>query len=120
VRCHDGSGSDGTFAPALTGEVDGEFTRSYANLRPFVRWYEWGGESIAQIVTRPGQGGADESPLLGILGDDHHRLKLEMPDSDLRRLTIWLDANVPFYGTYHDETRSRQLAGETVDPPALQ
>ena len=120
VSCHDGSGSAETFAPDLTGEVDGEFTRSYTSLRPFVRWYEWGGESIAQIVTRPGHGGADESPLLGILQDDHHRQKFDMPDSDLRRLYIWLDANAPFYGTYRDESRTRQLAGESVDPPRLQ
>ncbi|MHB8973070.1 MAG: hypothetical protein ACYC3X_16915 [Pirellulaceae bacterium] len=28
--------------------------------------------------------------------------------------------NAPFYGTYREETRSRQLAGETIDPPLLQ
>ncbi|MHB0960597.1 MAG: HzsA-related protein [Pirellulaceae bacterium] len=120
VRCHDGSGAPETFAPDLTGAVEGDFTRSYSNLRPHVRWYEWGGESISEIVTRPGQGGADESPLLEILQDDHHRQKLELSDSDLRRLFIWLDANAPFYGTYRDEARSRQLVGEIVDPPLLQ
>jgi hypothetical protein len=120
VRCHDGSGSADTFAPALTGDVEGEFTRSYVSLRPYVRWYEWGGESISQIVTRPGQGCADMSPLLGILGDEHHRRQLELPEDDLRRLYVWLDANVPFYGTYRDGPRSRQLAGEAVEPPPLQ
>ena len=120
VRCHDGSGSADTFAPALTGDAEGEFTRSYTSLRPYVRWYEWGGESISQIVTRPGQGGADQSPLLGILGDEHHRRQLELSEDDLRRLYVWLDANVPFYGTYHDGPRGRQLAGEAVEPPPLQ
>ena len=112
--------SAGTVPPVLTGDVDGEFTRSYANLRPFVRWYEWGGESISQIVTRPGEGSADESPLLAILQDVNHREPLELPADDLQRLHIWLDANVPFYGTYRDATRARQLAGESVEPPPLQ
>ena len=57
---------------------------------------------------------------LGILGDEHHRRQLELPDEDLRRLYIWLDANVPFYGSYRDGPRGRQLAGEAVEPPPLQ
>jgi hypothetical protein len=85
-----------------------------------VRWYEWGGESIAQIVTRPGQGSADESPLLRILEDEHHRGAVHLTADDRQRLCIWLDANVPFYGAYRDDARSRQQAGETVPPPSLQ
>lgn len=120
VRCHDGREATTSAAPALTGDVEGDFTRSYVGLRPFVRWYEWGGESIAQIVTRPGQGGADESPLTQILQDEHHRGECTLPDSDLRRLCLWLDANAPFYGTYRSEPRARQQAGESVSPPLLQ
>ncbi|NLX53686.1 MAG: hypothetical protein GXY58_01080 [Planctomycetaceae bacterium] len=119
VRCHDGGDSADSAAPVLTGEVEGEFTRSYTALRPFVRWYEWGNSSISQIVTRPGQGGADESPLVATLGDQHHQT-LDLPDEDLRRLYIWLDANAPFYGTYRQEARARQLAGEAVGPPPLE
>ena len=111
----------GTVAPVLTGEVGRRVhafvhrvsSRLSAGTNGAVR-------ASAQIVTRPGHGGADESPLMGILSDEHHRRKLEMPDTDLRRLSLWLDANAPFYGTYREETRSRQLAGETVDPPLLQ
>ena len=29
--------------------------RYNCRLRPYLRWYEWGGESISQIVTRPGR-----------------------------------------------------------------
>ncbi len=131
VRCHGEGGAHGSVvgepalestpaAPRLTGEVAGEFTRSYAGLRPFVRWYEWGGESISQIVTRPGQAGTDESPLLAILRDDRHRGQVALPAEDLARLQIWLDANVPFYGAYRDDARARQLAGDAVEPPDLQ
>jgi len=119
VRCHDSSPS-ATAAPVLTGERDGQFTRSYVNLRPFVRWYEWGGQSISQVVTRPGEGSADASPLLGILADENHREAVTLPADDLERLQIWLDANVPFYGTYREDARARQLDGQVVELPPLQ
>ncbi len=72
VGCHDGDGQ-AKGKPALTGKPQGEFSLSYENLKPFVRWYEWGGKSIAQAVTVPGHGGGDESPLLGILEDANHK-----------------------------------------------
>jgi mono/diheme cytochrome c family protein len=120
IRCHTDNGGGQMAVPALTGEVTGQFTRSYENLRPYVRWYEWGEASITQVVTRPGRGGADESPLVGILHDVNHCGQVQLSDDDLRRLYIWLDANVPFYGTYREADRQRQLEGEVVEPPALQ
>jgi len=118
--CHDGRGEPGHSKLVLTGEVAGQFTRSYENLRPFVRWYEWGGQSIHQTVTRPGHCGADESPLIGILSDADHRPSVKLPEEDLRRLYLWLDANAPFYGTYQDDARRAQLAGDAVPVPGLQ
>ena len=120
MRCHGKPDSDAFQAPQLTGETVGSFTRSYESLRPFVRWYEWGGKSIAQTVTRPGHCGADESPLLKVLQDANHKPHLKIPQADMRRLTIWLDANVPFYGTNRQDAERRQLAGDAVPPPKLQ
>ena len=37
---------------ALTGDPAGHFSKSYENLKPFVKWYEWGGASIEPIVCR--------------------------------------------------------------------
>ncbi|HRR57855.1 MAG TPA: hypothetical protein P5057_12920, partial [Acidobacteriota bacterium] len=64
VRCHDGSQGEWKAPPVLTGEPEGAFTQSYASLKPFVRWYEWGDKSIREIGTEPGRSGADESRLL--------------------------------------------------------
>ena len=66
----------------LTGEPAGSFSRSYESLKPFVRWYEWGGESISQVVTLPGHGGADESPLLTVLDDKDHKDQVRLPAED--------------------------------------
>ncbi|MCX7825900.1 MAG: hypothetical protein N2689_10120, partial [Verrucomicrobiae bacterium] len=59
-----------------------------------------GKASISQIATRPGQAGADASPLTAILNDATHRPQTQLSDADRRRLYLWLDANVPFHGTY--------------------
>lgn len=120
IRCHALSGGVPMHAPVLTGEPAGQFTRSYDNLRHFIRWYEWGDKSITQTVSRPGHCGADESRLLKILSDANHQPHLNMADADLRRLYIWLDANAPFYGTYRRDAQHRQLVGDAVPPPELQ
>ena len=127
VRCHDG-GQGQTVAgahhdsasPVLTGEPAGHFTASYQNLKPFVKWYEWGGASIEPIVTRPGKIGADVSPLTQVLADAVHAEEVTLSDAERRRLYVWLDGNVPFYGTYEVEEQLAQHDGRAVAPPILQ
>jgi hypothetical protein len=120
VGCHDGKPGADNSEIALTGEPAEQFTKSYQNLKPFVRWYEWGGASIEPIVTRPGRIGADESPLTKVLADAVHAPRLKLDDDELRRLYLWLDGNAPFYGAYDIETRLAQKDGHLVPPPALQ
>jgi len=120
VRCHDGAEGPQKSPPLLTGEPAGTFTRSYENLKPYVRWYEWGSASIRPIATRPGQSGADESRLTQILDDATHGEHLDLPDVDRRRICVWLDGNAPFYGTYDEEARHAQLDGKPVPPPRVQ
>ncbi len=120
IRCHDGRDGPNKSKLVLTGEPAGTFSKSYQNLKPFVKWYEWGGASITQLVTRPGRIGADESPLTDILDDQVHAGHVRLPEEDRQRLNIWLDGNVPFYGTYGKEQQLAQKAGKAVSPPLLQ
>jgi len=120
VACHDGTKGNDKSALLLTGGPDGQFTRSYNNLKPYLRWYEWGGASITGAVTRPGRIGADESRLTKILADATHAPKLNLPREDRDTLYIWLDGNVPFYGTYDKAEQQRQRRGEPVPPPSVQ
>ena len=55
VRCHDGTPGARRSELVLTGERTKTFTRAYDNLKPFVRWYEWGKASISQIASRRGE-----------------------------------------------------------------
>ena len=117
VRCHDGQTAPGRSKLALTGEPAGNFTRSYQNLKPHLRWYEWGGASISQIATQPGRIGADASPLAAILDNATHRPQVRWTDTDRRQLYLWLDANVPFYGTYDPTEQLAQREGRSVPVP---
>ena len=119
IHCHDGSGRPGQFLPALLGERAGDFSIAYQNLKPYVRWNEWGGASIDQTVTRPGHGGALQSRLAQVLDDATHR-QLRLPDSDRARILLWLDANAPFYGAYSEAERAAQRRGEAIPPPRVQ
>jgi hypothetical protein len=120
VHCHDGNPGPNKSRIVLTGEAAGHFTKSYENLKPFVRWYEWGGASIEPIITRPGKIGADVSPLTEILADSVHGQCVKLDNGELRQLYIWLDGNVPFYGTYDSDEQLAQKSGRLVPPPTLQ
>lgn len=120
VQCHQGRTGDQQSDLVLTNEPAGDFSRSYESLREYVRWHEWGGKSITQMVTRPGHIGADESPLLKVLEDSVHAECVDLPEEDLLSLQIWLDANAPFYGTYEQPAQLAQKAGQAVPPPLVQ
>ncbi len=120
VRCHDGQEGPGKSKLVLTAEPTQTFSRAYENLKPYLRWYEWGGASISQIATHPGQIGADASKLLGILSDEVHQPEVKWTDSERQRIVLWLDANVPFYGTYNKEEQLAQRDGKLLPPPRFQ
>jgi len=120
VQCHDGEKGKDKSPLVLTGEAAGRFTRSYASLKPYLRWYEWGGASITGTVTRPGRSGVDESRLTKVLSDTTHAPTVRLPDNDRLRLYVWLDGNVPFYGTYGKAEQQAQRKGEAVPPPRVQ
>ena len=117
VRCHDGSAN--AYSPTLTGELEQPYVKSYAQLARYLKWYEWGGNTYREIVTRPGECGADISPLSSILDDENHA-SIGLADSDRRRLYLWMDINVPFYGVYEPGEQKNQLEGKAVPPPTLQ
>ena len=120
VCCHDGSKGANKSSLVLTGEAQGQFSRSYNALKPYLRWYEWGPASIAGAVTQPGHIGADESRLTDVLNDAVHAEEISMSREDLERILLWLDGNAPFYGTYDAQEQRQQQTGEAVAPPAVQ
>ncbi|MGN1273311.1 MAG: hypothetical protein ACI4UF_01860 [Thermoguttaceae bacterium] len=78
-----------------------------------MRWYEWGGQSISLITSRPGECGTDQSPLTRILTDENHRT-VPLPDADRRVLYLWMDTNSPFYGSYNPREMQLQKEGKKL------
>jgi hypothetical protein len=115
VGCHDGTAGPDKGPLDLSGTAEGTFSVAYKSLRPQVQW-----PSYDAAATRPGELGADLSPLSAILTGESHRHRVELPDEDLRILYLWLDAQAPFYGTYEEEDLASQRLGLPIPPPPLQ
>jgi len=111
VSCHGGNENDP--APALTGEPSGTFTTSYNTLMPYLRWYDWAEVAIRRTVSFPGECGADASRLSQIIDDENHK-GINLSDEDRRNLYLWLDANIPFAGTYDYGEYAKQRSGEAI------
>ncbi|MCY2953443.1 MAG: hypothetical protein NTU53_15915, partial [Planctomycetota bacterium] len=86
---------------------------SYTNLKPFLGL-------VMLTASRPGQICADRSPLTAVLAGEKHGRYVKVPDEDLRKIYLWLDANAPFYGTYEENDLVAQKLGRAVPPPPLQ
>ncbi len=113
VKCHDGSSGPEKSKLVLTGAGDGAWSKSYVNLKPYL-------DLPCLVVSRPGQAGADRSKLAAILTGETHGKYVNLPEEDLRKVYLWLDANAPFYGTYEEKDLAAQKLGQAVPPPAFQ
>jgi len=104
----------------LTGVIEGPYgwSRSYQNLAAKYGFYfNVRNGSINHGVhggtrTIPGRFGARAAPLIEYLDQRHHGL--ELPLEARHRLTLWLDANCEFYGSY--ENTKAQSRGDIVYP----
>ena len=99
MRCHGPADAQG-HPPQLTErtgrEVHGLIQRA-ETLCAVVPGVSGVTRASGKPVSLPGHCGADQSPLLDVLADANHAPHVRMPAADLQRLTIWLDANAPFF-----------------------
>ena len=84
-----------------------------------MKWYEWGAKNYREIVTKPGECGADISPITEIIRTGAHE-DIGLTDEEYRKILLWCDLNAPFYGVYDPKDQTRQLQGEDVPLPKLQ
>jgi hypothetical protein len=117
IRCHDGG--EASPVPDLKPTLTETFTVAYESLRPYVRWYEWGDDSIQFIVSKPGDMPSDKSRLPGILADANHG-DIGLSDAEMRSIYLWLDGNAAFYGGYGSGTILAQQKGAAVGIPWME
>lgn len=115
VRCHNPNDLAGRMS--LSGRYTAAslpHSESYRSLtsRERVGWFNSSSGSEWLPVTPAGQFGARNSLLIPKLLQGHHGLRLD-PES-LGRLALWVDLNVPFYGTYEPAHVAAQRAGQAV------
>ena len=104
----------------LSNVVEGKYgwTRSYQNLASKYGFYfhVFNGAIDSGIHggsrTIPGRFGAQASPLRSFLDEHHHEVKLSSEDRHC--ITLWLDCNSEFYGSYENATAQAQ--GKVVCP----
>jgi len=104
----------------LTGELDGPngWSRSYTNLaEKYGFYFHVSNGSINTGVhggsrTIAGKFGARAAGLMKYMDKEHHGVQLSAEDH--HRLTLWLDCNCEFYGSY--ENIVAQARGEVVKP----
>jgi len=120
VPCH--TKNKAKKAPDLTAAVAGKYgwTRSYTSLAAKYGFYfHVTNGSINTGVhggsrTIPGKFGAKASGLYKLLTQGSHKNRVKLSGEDLHRITLWLDCNSEFYGSYHDI--AAQARGEIVQP----
>ena len=107
VACH----AKEKTAPKLDGTTFGKWgwSESYHTLSR-TTWARHGGNGILKSAGHsysvPGEVGARASALLRILESGHYGVAL--PPDDLYRITLWMDCNSVFYGSYdHLEEQAR-------------
>ncbi|MCF7730821.1 MAG: NPCBM/NEW2 domain-containing protein [Akkermansiaceae bacterium] len=108
VSCHTKSMAEGKKCPDLTAgdsKSNQEFFTSYQALRPFA--FFWDNAVFDSIPdSKPGEIGARKSALYQMLKKGHHDLKLS--PADMYRLTLWMDCNSDFYGSYENLEEQRE------------
>lgn len=113
VACHDGKEPN---RPILTGEPEGDFTKSYNALVNRVAFTAWGRpDNNHEPLTEPQRFGAAGSGLARLLDAGHG--KVQLPPEDHERLNTWMDANALFYGTFDVNEQRHQQFGLAIEGP---
>ncbi|MBL7220569.1 MAG: NPCBM/NEW2 domain-containing protein [Phycisphaerae bacterium] len=92
------------------GNIGRGFFNSYKNLRKHAFFFDNAVYTTPRTI--PGKFGARASKLYQMLAKGHNKLKL--PPEDMHRITLWLDSNSDFFGSY--ENLEAQAKGEVVQP----
>ncbi len=121
ISCHDGGtikqhsfdlrGGNRVVAPHAGDADEGPqhtVSTSFLALLKFVKYIKVTGYAGAKLPLKPYACGSAVSPLMQILKNGHHGVKL--PDGDWQALAAWIDCNAPFFGSYDDELLATRIS----------
>ena len=110
VACHAKEPKAFDMSAGNVADNGGKFYPSYNNLRNFSFFYN--DAAFTTPMTIPGKFGAKESRLYKLLQEGHYDVK--MSKEEMHRITLWLDSNSDFFGSY--ENTKEQAQGGIVLP----
>jgi hypothetical protein len=105
------------------GSPSGPEHDDYRGMSPYVEWI-WtingAGHNVLEI--EPGRWGSPASSLAELIRSGHPdedgNPRINVPDADRRRAYLWMDLNVPYYGTSSSNHKTR-LGSRRMYPPEL-
>jgi len=119
VDCHVKSRAKAKRAPDLSkGDLSrnpGRWFPSYTNLKSHSFFSD--SQVWTTPLTIPGKFGARASKLYAHLTTGTHKDRVKLSKEEMHRITVWLDANSDFFGSYKD--LKAQVEGKVV-PPTLE
>jgi hypothetical protein len=109
---------------ARHGSPSGQPYDNVRGMSPYVEWI-WtingAGHNVLEIAPR--RWGSPASKLADIIRSGHPdkdgKPRVDVPDADRRRVYLWLDLNVPYYGTSSSNHKAR-LGSRRMTPQALE
>ena len=110
VNCHAKEDKAADLSGGDVANNKGAWYPSYNNLRGHAYFIH--NQVFTTPMTIPGQFAARASKLYALLRKDHYKVK--MSKEDMHRITLWLDCNSDFFGSYEDT--EQQAKGEVVQP----
>ncbi len=110
IGCHNASSKaktkSGAPLPDFDGsKMEGNYSKAYVNLMPYVR--RNGPEGDYHLLT-PLEFHVSTSELYQRLVKGHHNVQLT--DEEMDRLITWMDLNVPYWGTWTEQTHGHARA----------
>jgi len=91
---------------------NGSFFPSYNTLKKFAFFFE--NQVYTTPLTIPGKFGARASKLYAQLTTGSHKDRVKLTAAEMHRITLWLDANSDFFGSY--KSLKEQVEGKVVAP----
>jgi hypothetical protein len=106
------------------GSPSGAIYDKARGMSPYVEWiWTINGSESNILEIEPRRWGSPASKLATIIRDGHRdkagKLRVNVPDDDRRRVFLWMDLNIPYYGTsssdHKTELGSRRMLPRELD-----
>ena len=117
------TGTQGQWNWNRHGSPSGPEYDSVRGMSPYVEWiWTINGAGHNTLEIAPRRWGSPASKLAEIIRtghpDQHGNPRVDVPDEDRRRVYLWMDLNIPYYGTSSSNHKA-QLGSRRMMPPEL-